>query len=160
MVLWYSLHAEVAACASGWSASVALLVLINLELPVTPWCTPVGSSGMLEAFSYVVRMFSGVLSDKMTSRKAAIAAGFAMGAAAKFGMSAATTTVQLFVTKAMDRLGNGVQVSDVPGLVRHQSGHGATAAHTACLQSCSETRESLHGISSAQRVGLVIAVCC
>jgi len=59
----------------------------------------------------VVRMFSGVISDKMTSRKAAIAAGFAMGAAAKFGMSAATTTVQLFVTKAMDRLGNGVQVS-------------------------------------------------
>ena len=65
---------------------------------------------MLEAFSYVVRMFSGVLSDKMTSRKAAITAGFALGAAAKFGMSAATTTVQLFVTKAMDRLGNGVQV--------------------------------------------------
>lgn len=65
---------------------------------------------MLEAFSYVVRMFSGVISDKMTSRKAAITAGFAMGAAAKFGMSGATTTVSLFVTKAIDRLGNGVQV--------------------------------------------------
>lgn len=58
----------------------------------------------------MVRMFSGVISDKMTSRKAAITAGFAMGAAAKFGMSAAATTMQLFVTKAMDRLGNGVQV--------------------------------------------------
>jgi hypothetical protein len=65
---------------------------------------------MLEAFSYVVRMFSGVISDKMTSRKAAITAGFAMGAAAKFGMSGATTTLSLFVTKAIDRLGNGVQV--------------------------------------------------
>lgn len=65
---------------------------------------------MLEAFSYVVRMFSGVISDKMTSRKAAITAGFAMGALAKFGMSGAVTTVQLFVTKAVDRLGNGVQV--------------------------------------------------
>lgn len=69
-------------------------------------------AGMLEAFSYVVRMFSGVISDKMTSRKAAITAGFAMGAMAKFGMSGAVTTVQLFVTKAIDRLGNGVQVSD------------------------------------------------
>lgn len=67
-------------------------------------------AGMLEAFSYVVRMFSGVISDRMTSRKAAITAGFVMGAAAKFGMSFATSTVQLFMTKAVDRLGNGVQV--------------------------------------------------
>lgn len=66
--------------------------------------------GMLEAFSYVVRMFSGVLSDRMTSRKAAIAAGFAMGATAKFGLSSAGTLGQLFVGKALDRLGNGVQV--------------------------------------------------
>lgn len=58
----------------------------------------------------MVRMFSGVISDKMTSRKAAITAGFAMGAMAKFGMSGATTTASLFVTKAIDRLGNGVQV--------------------------------------------------
>jgi hypothetical protein len=67
---------------------------------------------MLEAFSYVVRMFSGVISDRMTSRKAAITAGFVMGAAAKFGMSFATGTVQLFMTKAVDRLGNGVQVGE------------------------------------------------
>jgi hypothetical protein len=56
-------------------------------------------------------MFSGVLSDRMASRKAAIAAGFAMGAAAKCGMSFATTIGQLFIGKAIDRLGNGVQVS-------------------------------------------------
>lgn len=68
-------------------------------------------AGMLEAFSYVVRMFSGVISDRMTSRKAAITAGFVMGAAAKFGMSFAASTVQLFLSKAVDRLGNGVQVS-------------------------------------------------
>lgn len=65
---------------------------------------------MLEAFSYVVRMFSGVISDRMASRKAAITAGFMMGAAAKFGMSFCTTTISLFMTKAIDRLGNGVQV--------------------------------------------------
>jgi hypothetical protein len=45
---------------------------------------------MLEAFSYVVRMFSGVVSDRLPSRKVAIAAGFLMGAMAKFGMSFST----------------------------------------------------------------------
>ncbi|WIA38563.1 hypothetical protein OEZ86_001878 [Tetradesmus obliquus] len=73
--------------------------------------------GMLEAFSYVVRMFSGVISDRMTSRKAAITAGFMMGAAAKFGMSFATSTVQLFMTKAVDRLGNGVQAAPRDALI-------------------------------------------
>uniref|UniRef100_A0A383WH25 Major facilitator superfamily (MFS) profile domain-containing protein n=1 Tax=Tetradesmus obliquus TaxID=3088 RepID=A0A383WH25_TETOB len=73
--------------------------------------------GMLEAFSYVVRMFSGVISDRMTSRKAAITAGFVMGAAAKFGMSFATSTVQLFMTKAVDRLGNGVQAAPRDALI-------------------------------------------
>lgn len=76
-----------------------------------PYVLSVIPAGMLEAFSYVVRMFSGVISDHMSSRKAAITAGFIMGAAAKFGMSFATSTVQLFMTKAVDRLGNGVQVS-------------------------------------------------
>lgn len=82
---------------------------LRAHLPV---CLP---AGMLEAFSYVVRMFSGVISDKMTSRKASITAGFAMGAMAKFGMSGATTTASLFVTKAIDRLGNGVQVRQAAG---------------------------------------------
>lgn len=68
---------------------------------------------MLEAFSYVVRMFSGVISDHMTSRKLAITAGFAMGACAKTGMSFATTVGQLFVGKAIDRLANGIQVRQV-----------------------------------------------
>jgi len=46
----------------------------------------------------------------MTSRKSAITLGFAMGACAKFGMSGATTVGQLFASKAVDRLANGVQV--------------------------------------------------
>lgn len=66
--------------------------------------------GLLEAFSYVVRMCSGVISDQMTSRKAAIALGFAAGAAAKFGMASAGTVGVLFGGKAVDRLANGIQV--------------------------------------------------
>ncbi|KAF6262899.1 major facilitator superfamily domain-containing protein [Scenedesmus sp. NREL 46B-D3] len=86
--------------------------------------------GMLEAFSYVVRMFSGVISDRMTSRKAAITAGFIMGAAAKFGMSFATSTVQLFMTKAVDRLGNGVQAAPRDALIGDLS---PSASRSACF---------------------------
>lgn len=53
---------------------------------------------------------TGVVSDMMTSRKAAITLGFAMGAAAKFGMSGAAEVGALFTSKAVDRLANGVQV--------------------------------------------------
>lgn len=73
--------------------------------------------GLLEAFAYMVRMFSGVISDKMTSRKAAITLGFGMGAAAKFSMSFATSVAPLFVSKAVDRLANGVQAAPRDALI-------------------------------------------
>ncbi len=54
---------------------------------------------------------AGVVSDHMASRKHAITLGFAMGAAAKFGMTFGGSTVaQLFASKAVDKLGNGIQV--------------------------------------------------
>eukprot|EP00878_Enallax_costatus_P019413 GHUV01020483.1.p1 GENE.GHUV01020483.1~~GHUV01020483.1.p1 ORF type:complete len:614 (+),score=191.77 GHUV01020483.1:715-2556(+) len=86
--------------------------------------------GMLEAFSYVVRMFSGVISDHMASRKAAITAGFMMGAAAKFGMSFCTTTISLFMTKAIDRLGNGVQAAPRDALIGDLS---PSSSRSACF---------------------------
>ena len=43
--------------------------------------------------------------------QSAIAVGFAMGAAAKFGISFSGSVAQLFAAKAMDKLGNGIQVS-------------------------------------------------
>ena len=55
----------------------------------------------------------GVISDRMTSRKAAISTGLAGGAVAKFGMAAAAgvgSVGWLFAAKALDRLANGVQV--------------------------------------------------
>lgn len=73
--------------------------------------------GVLEAFSYIVRMFSGVISDRMTSRKAAITLGFAMGAAAKFGMSFSASVPSLFMNKAVDRLANGVQAAPRDALI-------------------------------------------
>jgi MFS family permease len=73
--------------------------------------------GLLEAFSYAVRMASGVVSDRLGSRKAAIAMGFAMGAAAKLGLSFASTLPQLFAGKALDRLANGVQAAPRDALI-------------------------------------------
>jgi MFS family permease len=75
-------------------------------------------------------MLSGVVSDRMTSRKAAIAAGFAMGAAAKAGLSHATTLPQLFVGKAIDRLGNGVQAAPRDALIGDLS---PAASRSACF---------------------------
>jgi hypothetical protein len=63
----------------------------------------------------------------MKSRKAAIAAGFAMGAAAKCGLSFASTIGTLFIGKAIDRLGNGVQV-------RARRAPLAAARRAPCLQ--------------------------
>eukprot|EP00200_Dunaliella_tertiolecta_P009812 CAMPEP_0202370656 /NCGR_PEP_ID=MMETSP1127-20130417/2221_1 /ASSEMBLY_ACC=CAM_ASM_000462 /TAXON_ID=3047 /ORGANISM="Dunaliella tertiolecta, Strain CCMP1320" /LENGTH=790 /DNA_ID=CAMNT_0048966661 /DNA_START=102 /DNA_END=2474 /DNA_ORIENTATION=- len=85
--------------------------------------------GLLEAFSYVVRMFSGVVSDMMTSRKSAITLGFAMGACAKFGMSGAATVGQLFASKAVDRLANGVQAAPRDALI---SDLAPTTSRSAC----------------------------
>ncbi|GFR42907.1 hypothetical protein Agub_g3903 [Astrephomene gubernaculifera] len=73
--------------------------------------------GLLEAFSYIVRMCSGVVSDRMTSRKAAITLGFAAGAAAKFGMAGAGTVGLLFGGKAIDRLANGIQAAPRDALI-------------------------------------------
>ncbi|MEW5305886.1 MAG: hypothetical protein WDW36_008400 [Sanguina aurantia] len=84
--------------------------------------------GMLEAFSYIVRMMSGVVSDAMTSRKSAITVGFAMGAMAKFGMASATTVSTLFAAKAVDRLANGVQAAPRDALIGDLSPEGGRSA--------------------------------
>ncbi|KAI8472200.1 MAG: major facilitator superfamily domain-containing protein [Monoraphidium minutum] len=107
--------------------------------------------GVLEAFSYVVRMFSGVLSDRMTSRKAAIAAGFAMGAAAKCGMSFAGTIGQLFIGKAIDRLGNGVQAAPRDALIGDLS---PSASRSACFGFA----QSMRKCGSFLGAGLVFAL--
>ena len=107
--------------------------------------------GCLEAFSYAVRMFSGVLSDRMASRKAAIAAGFAMGAAAKFGLSSATTVGQLFIGKAVDRLGNGVQAAPRDALIGDLSPPGSRSA-------CFGFAQSMRKVGSFVGAGLVFAL--
>ncbi|KXZ45371.1 hypothetical protein GPECTOR_55g277 [Gonium pectorale] len=91
--------------------------------------------GLLEAFSYVVRMCSGVVSDRMTSRKAAITLGFAAGAAAKFGMASAGTVGLLFAGKAVDRLANGVQAAPRDALIGDLSPAGVRSACFGLAQS-------------------------
>jgi len=103
-------------------------------------------------------MFSGVISDRMTSRKAAIAAGFAMGAMAKCGMSFGTTIGQLFIGKAIDRLGNGVQVGARGGLwglwvcvgVGFSGGGGAVSAVVGCWDDGVEAGKGIEKSSSGR----------
>ncbi len=66
----------------------------------------------------------------MTSRKAAITLGFAMGAAAKFGMAGSATVAQLFAGKALDRLANGVQAAPRDALIGDLS---PPTARSACF---------------------------
>jgi MFS family permease len=71
-----------------------------------------------------------VISDKMTSRKGAITLGFAMGAMAKFGMTASSSVLQLFASKAVDRLANGVQAAPRDALI---SDLAPDASRSACF---------------------------
>ncbi|KAG2431419.1 hypothetical protein HXX76_009434 [Chlamydomonas incerta] len=91
--------------------------------------------GLLEAFSYVVRMCSGVVSDRMSSRKAAITLGFAAGAMAKFGMASAGTVGLLFAGKAVDRLANGIQAAPRDALIGDLSPPGVRSACFGLAQS-------------------------
>jgi len=86
--------------------------------------------GLLEAFSYIVRMCSGVVSDLMASRKSAITLGFAMGAAAKFGITGATEVGSIFASKAVDRLANGVQAAPRDAMI---SDLAPDASRSACF---------------------------
>lgn len=60
---------------------------------------------------------AGVISDKMTSRNAAILLGFGLGAGAKLAMSVSTTATALFASKAVDRLANGIQAAPRDALI-------------------------------------------
>ncbi|KAG2483605.1 hypothetical protein HYH03_017547 [Edaphochlamys debaryana] len=91
--------------------------------------------GVLEAFSYIVRMCSGIISDRMTSRKAAITLGFAAGAMAKFGMASAGTVGTLFAGKAIDRLANGIQAAPRDALIGDLSPAGVRSACFGLAQS-------------------------
>lgn len=71
----------------------------------------------------------------MTSRKAAITLGFALGAAAKFGMASAVTVPILFASKAADRLANGVQAAPRDALIGDLSPPGARSACFGLAQS-------------------------
>lgn len=71
----------------------------------------------------------GIVSDRMTSRKAAITLGFAAGAAAKFGMASASTVGLLFAGKAVDRLANGIQVGGARAVAERAAGLASRVKH-------------------------------
>ncbi|MDR1488744.1 MAG: MFS transporter [Holosporales bacterium] len=77
--------------------------------------TGVAVIGLLEAVieivAYTTRIFSGVISDFFKNRKVGIVIGFALIAISKPLLAFSKTVPHIFITRLMDRAGNGIQAS-------------------------------------------------
>jgi MFS family permease len=73
--------------------------------------------GAVEAFSYLVKLFSGVISDMLSKRKLIISLGFLMIALARPLVSISSSFWGVFLGRFLDRLGNGLQATPRDALV-------------------------------------------
>ena len=87
----------------------------------TVLCTSVAAVGFLEAcveaIAYSVRIFSGVFSDYLSKRKPIILVGFILLCIAKPILAFSKTIGQIFLARALDRIGNGIQATPRDALV-------------------------------------------
>lgn len=73
--------------------------------------------GMGEMLGYTVRMGSGTLSDRMQKRKPLVLLGYSLSAASKPFFGAATGWADVFVVRALDRVGKGVRTAPRDALI-------------------------------------------
>jgi MFS family permease len=73
--------------------------------------------GMAEATALIVRMFSGVLSDRWRNRKGLAAAGYGLGALSKPLFALATGPLLVFGARFVDRIGKGIRGAPRDALV-------------------------------------------
>ncbi|MDR2074639.1 MAG: MFS transporter [Holosporales bacterium] len=66
---------------------------------------------VVEAISYGVRIFSGVISDFLRRRKAVMIVGFILLAISKPLLAFSKNVSQVFLARTLDRIGNGIQAS-------------------------------------------------
>jgi MFS family permease len=66
---------------------------------------------VVEAISYAVRIFSGVMSDFLRRRKSVMLVGFVLLAIAKPLLAFSRSVSQVFLARTLDRIGNGIQAS-------------------------------------------------
>ena len=73
--------------------------------------------GIVEFFALMVRVLSGAISDMLMQRKSIILWGFGLSSLAKLGIPFASNLIILYITRIMERLGNGLQAAPRDALV-------------------------------------------
>ena len=73
--------------------------------------------GSAELISYTFRMVSGSLSDKIGKRKIFVIIGYGLSTASKPFFAVATTWVEAFIVRAIDRIGKGVRTAPRDALI-------------------------------------------
>ena len=72
---------------------------------------------VVEGIAYFTRTFSGVLSDYFRKRKWFMVFGFALLTISKPMLAFSNTYIGIFISRTVDRLGNGLQASPRDALV-------------------------------------------
>ena len=96
---------------------------------------------IVEAIAYAVRIFSGVISDYFRKRKTMMMIGFVMLAISKPLLAFSKTFAHIFISRAIDRVGNGIQASPREALISDLSPKESKGA-------CFGLRQSLSVIGS------------
>lgn len=84
--------------------------------------------GFFEAMAYLVKLFSGVVSDYMRRRKSIMVWGFALTAIARPVLALFSSFAAVLTARLLDRLGNGIQSTPRDALVGDLAPDGAKGA--------------------------------
>lgn len=106
--------------------------------------------GMLEAvvesIAYSIRIFSGVVSDFLRKRKSVMLFGFILLTISKPLLAFSRTVFQIFMARALDRIGNGIQASPRDALISDISPRKNKGACYGLRQSLSVVGSTLGGV--------------
>ena len=101
---------------------------------------------VVEAISYAIRIFSGVLSDYLRKRKSIILVGFILLTISKPLLAFSKTIGHIFIARALDRVGNGIQATPREALVGDIAPHESKGACYGLRQSLSVIGSTLGGV--------------
>lgn len=73
--------------------------------------------GFVEAFAYLMKLFSGIISDYLQRRKRLIVLGYALLALSRPLLAISSTFSTVFLARVMDRFGNGIQATPRDALI-------------------------------------------
>ncbi len=101
---------------------------------------------IVEAIAYAIRIFSGIVSDFLRKRKSVILCGFIFLTISKPILAFSKNLIQIFIARACDRIGNGIQASPRDALVGDVSPYEVKGACYGLRQSLAVIGSTLGGI--------------